>query len=65
MDVHIGDVTSTVRAVDGNALLSPHVLNTIVQVVLRAVEEREDHRRRVQAEQRISQGVSAEQEQER
>ena len=64
MDVHIGEVASTVQAVDGDALLSPQTLNKIVQIVLQAVQEREEHRKRVLAEQRISHGVSVEQERE-
>lgn len=64
MDVHIGEVTSTVRAVDGDALLSPKTMNAIIQAVLHAVHEREAHHKRVRTEQRISGGVSAEQEEE-
>jgi len=54
MDVHIADVVSTVRAVDNEALLSPQVMEQIVRAVLRAVEENEAHRTRVQQEQRIA-----------
>jgi hypothetical protein len=53
MDVHIAEVVSTVRAVDGEALLSPRVMEQIVQAVLRAVEEREAHQARVRQEQQI------------
>jgi hypothetical protein len=60
MDVHIGDLQSTVRAVDGDALLSPQTLEKIVRVVLQAVNDQEAHRRRVRAEQRITSGVSHE-----
>jgi len=56
MDVHIADVVSTVRAVDNEALLSPQVMEQIVRAVLRAVEENEAHRTRVQQEQRIASG---------
>ena len=54
MDVHIADVVSTVRAVDNEALLSPQVMEQIVRTVLRAVEEEQAHRTRVQQEQRIA-----------
>ena len=54
MDVHISDVVSTVRTVDTEAVLSPRVMEQIVRAVLRAVEENEAHRTRVQQEQRIA-----------
>lgn len=62
MEVEISEVVSTVRAVDGEALLSPPILRAIVSAVLQAVDEREAHRKRVCAEQRITRGVSSEQE---
>jgi hypothetical protein len=60
MDVEIGEVTTTIRAVDGSALLSPEVMKQIVKVVLRAVEEQEAHAKRVRAERRVTGGVAAE-----
>lgn len=51
MEVHIDEMQSSVRAVDGDALLAPQTLQKIVAVVMRAVEEREAHRDRVKAEQ--------------
>lgn len=60
MDVMISEVTATVRAVDGSALLSPEVLKQIVAVVMRAVEDREAHGERVRAERRVTGGVSQE-----
>jgi hypothetical protein len=60
MEVHIGDIVSTVRVVDGNSLLTPQTLSKIVQVVLEAVREQEEHHKRVRAEQRISSGVREE-----
>ena len=44
MEVEIGDLKSTVRAVDGDALLSPPTLERIVRIVLQAVEDRDAHR---------------------
>ena len=61
MEVNIEEVVSTVRAVDGDALLTPQTLRKIVSVVLQAVNEQDSHRKRVSAEQRITPGVSAEQ----
>jgi hypothetical protein len=45
---------------DGDALLSPQTMEKILCAVLRAVEEREQYRDRVRAEQRITRGVSYE-----
>jgi hypothetical protein len=53
MEVHIEEVQSTVQAVDGASVLAPQTLQKIVDVVMRAVEEREAHRDRVKAEQGI------------
>lgn len=61
MEVEIGDLKSTVRAVDGDALLSPDTLEKIVRIVLQAVDDRESHRRRVRDEQRFSTGINHEQ----
>ncbi len=60
MDVQINEVQSTVRAVDGDSLLSPATLQRIINVVLQAVNDQESHRQRVRAEQRITRGVSQE-----
>ena len=64
MEVEINDIVSTVRTIDGDALLAQPTLTKIVQVVLEAVREREEHRMRVRAEQRISAGVREELEEE-
>ena len=60
MDVQINELQSTVRAVDGDSLLSPRTLSKIVQSVLEAVKDEEGHKKRVRAEQRITDGVSHE-----
>lgn len=62
MDVEIGEVVTTVRAVDGSALVSPEVMRQIVRAVLRAVDDREAHQARVSAERRVTGGVAAERE---
>jgi len=54
MDINIGEVESMVRAVDGDALLAQQTLAKIVQAVLLAVREQEEHRTRVREEQRIN-----------
>jgi hypothetical protein len=62
MEVNIGDIVSTVRAVDGDVLLAPQTLQKIVNLVLEAVRQQEEHRMRVRAEQRITGGVREEME---
>jgi hypothetical protein len=54
MEVHIEEMQSTVRAVDGASVLSPQTMQQILAVVMRAVEEREAHRERVKSEQAVS-----------
>jgi hypothetical protein len=61
MDVEIGQVTSTVRAVDGQALLAPHVMQTIVQ----AMKDHLAQEQRAQSERRVTGGVSQERDEER
>jgi len=58
MEVEIGDLNSTVRAIDGDTLLSPATLERIVRIVLQAVDDRDAHRWRVQEELRISTGIN-------
>lgn len=57
MEVHIGDVDSRVRAVDGDALLAPQTIDRIVRIVLQAVNDQDEHRKRAQSERRITSGV--------
>ena len=56
MDVHIGELTSTVHAVDDDAALSPAAMERLVAAVLRAVEASQAHRERVRAERRFQRG---------
>jgi hypothetical protein len=60
MEVEINELQSTVRAVDHESLLSPQMINRIIRLVLAAVDDRDNHRKRVKAEQRITDGVSHE-----
>ena len=57
MEVQIKDLDSTVQL---NARLSPQHKQEIVNLVLQVVDEREAHRQRVRAEQRITPGISYE-----
>ncbi len=61
MDVQIGEMVSTVRAVDGESLLSPQTMARIVNAVMRAVREDQEHAKRVGQERRVTAGVSQEQ----
>jgi hypothetical protein len=64
MDVEIGEVATTVKAIDGSALLTPDVLQQIVNAVLRAVQDEWAHEERLRIERRITGGVAAEREME-
>ena len=60
MEVEIQDVISEIRAVDGESLLSPDIMDSIVRAVLKLVDDNEQHKQRVRSEQRITLGVSHE-----
>jgi hypothetical protein len=53
MDVHIGEMNSTVRATDTQALLSPQLLNQIVKAVLERMREEQARERRIADERSI------------
>lgn len=59
MDVHIGEMNSTVQMTDSQALLSPQILEQIVRVVLQRVNEDDSHRERAEDERRLRPGVTA------
>ena len=61
-EVNISQITSTVTAVDEDSWLAPHRMERIVSAVVKVMDERDGHRGRVRAEQRISGGVREEQE---
>jgi len=63
MEVNIEELVSSVRAIDGDSVLSPKTMEKIVRTVLEAVQMKEQHRMRVQAERKITGGVQEEQEQ--
>jgi hypothetical protein len=62
MDVHIEEIASTVRLVNGPALLAPSTMAEILRAVMKAIEEREQHKSRVDAERRVTGGVADEME---
>ena len=61
MDVEIGEVSSTVRAVDGDSVLSPKAMQQVVRAVMAALRDEKAHAQRVKAEQKVSSGVTKEQ----
>jgi hypothetical protein len=61
-EVHINQVDTIMRAVDGEALLAPAMLETITQHVLAALEQRQARQMRAAAERRVTGGVRAEME---
>ncbi|MGH9256234.1 MAG: hypothetical protein ACRD3C_16885 [Vicinamibacterales bacterium] len=62
MQVHINEIASTVRTVEGSAVLSPAQMQEIIRLVLKAIEEREAHGQRVNAERKVTSGVRDEME---
>jgi len=61
MQVEISEVVSTVRAIDGESILSAPTLQRIVSAVLKAIQDADAHRMRSNAETRVTGGVAAEQ----
>jgi len=59
MDVHVGEMNSTVRVADSQALLSPQVLEQIVRAVLARVRDEKARGERADEERRMRPGVSA------
>ena len=62
MQVHINEIASTVRNVEGSSSLSPSQMEEIIRLVLKAIEEREAHGQRVNAERRVTSGIRDEME---
>lgn len=60
--IHIQNAIGTVKAMDGDALLSPQTLEQIVQAVLVAVDERQLRDKRSKSDTTVTSGVAAEQE---
>jgi hypothetical protein len=60
MPVEIHEVSSTVRSVDADALLSPRMMDQIIAAVVRAIHDGGEREKRSQAERRVTSGVSAE-----
>jgi hypothetical protein len=59
MDVHIGEMNSSVKMTDSQALLSPQVLERIVRIVLQRLREEQSHGERAQQERELRPAASA------
>lgn len=59
MDVHIGEVQTTVTATDSEALLTDRLQREIIAAVLRELEQLEGYRERRDQEQRLTQGATS------
>ena len=57
MEVNIGEVNSTVRTTDSASLLSPEIMQRIVQAVMAQLREEEHHRDRVDSERQLGGSV--------
>jgi hypothetical protein len=56
MDVYVGTMRSTVRAVDGESLLTPELLDRIVRAVLVRLADERDRARRAESERELRNG---------
>lgn len=56
MSVYIGDLISKVQVQDSTGL-SPKTMAEILRVTARAMDERDEHKARVDAERRVTGGV--------
>jgi hypothetical protein len=63
MEVHVKNAIGTVKAVDGDALLSPQTLERIIYAVLSSMDERQLRKDRSKADTSVTPGVASEQEQ--
>jgi hypothetical protein len=59
MDVVIGEMSSNVRVVDSQALLTPQLLREIARLVGQQVREMQEHESRVDDERRVRPGVTS------
>lgn len=59
MEVIIHDMESTVRAVDGESLLHPSILDRIVAHTVAKVREQQEHERAVNEERRMRPAVTS------
>jgi len=59
MEVIVHEMESTVRAVDGQALLHPSILNRIIAQAVARMKEHQDHERVVREERKMRPNVTS------
>jgi hypothetical protein len=59
MEVMIHEMESTVRAVDGEALLHPSILKTIIDLAIAKITEHQHHERVVKEERQMKPAVTS------
>ena len=59
MEININEIESNVHTYDPQSMLSPSVMASIVEAVLAAQEERDNHRDRVAAETQVNTAIVA------
>lgn len=57
MRIDVGRIESLVRTVDSDSVLTAKSMARIVREVINYLDDREEHRARIRAEQRITRGV--------
>lgn len=62
MEVQINEIVSSIRTVDQQQLLSPQLVQKLVQEVIRVMDDRDAHKRRVMDERKVTSGVRDEME---
>lgn len=62
MNIHIENAIGTVKAIDGDSLLSQQTLERIICAVLNAMDERQLRKDRTTADTSVTAGVASEQE---
>jgi hypothetical protein len=62
MDVEIGTLSGTVRALDSADLLSPKTLEAIVAAVMAALEKQRRNESQAKSDTQVTRGVASEQE---
>jgi hypothetical protein len=61
MDVYINEMTSTVRALDSEALLNPQILERLTQHLIAKLKENQRHERTVKEEQEMRPSMTSRQ----
>ena len=61
MGTHVKNVTGTIHALDGESLLTPQILEQIVQAVMSALDDKALQDRRAKTDTSVTSGVAQEQ----